>query len=217
MIHTLGRIQRRARVKRGGDEEQLELVKVPIVNCTHPSELNYTEQAVLKEHNTLRAMHASTPAMCYSKLLESAAQAYVTTLAAQNTANTTTSTGLLTYDKNNTFFGENVCEVSNEMLTRRGSTWAMRKCIKTWYWDEEDLYNYWVPQLDFLEVFASFTQVVWRSSTKVGCSYAAGANKVYVSCRYFTMGNLIGDDADRLYIDNVMQRVDDDFDNGHEY
>lgn len=32
------------RVKRGGDEEQLELVKVPIVNCTHPSELNYTEQ-----------------------------------------------------------------------------------------------------------------------------------------------------------------------------
>jgi len=44
-----------------------------------------------------------------------------------------------------------------------------------------------------------FTQVVWKTSTKLGCGIGKGNRGVYVCCQYLEAGNYMGE-----YTKNVM-------------
>ncbi|MCI4590215.1 CAP domain-containing protein [Sphingobium sp. BYY-5] len=39
---------------------------------------------------------------------------------------------------------------------------------------------------------AHYTQMIWRSTQKLGCALAAGASSDYLVCRYFPAGNIFG-------------------------
>lgn len=63
---------------------------------------------------------------------------------------------------------------------------------------EEQQYNW--AKADFSETTGHFTQLVWKSTTKVGCgavncsnSAADGANGWLLFCEYTPPGNVVGD------------------------
>lgn len=69
--------------------------------------------------------------------------------------------------------------------------------IGAWY-DEIKKYNYQDPV--FSESTGHFTQMVWKSSTKVGCAskQCGGSVGEYVVCEYNPAGNFIGDFAQNV-------------------
>ena len=75
--------------------------------------------------------------------------------------------------------------------------------IEMWY-NEEKLYNYDNPGATDFEKIGHFTQLVWASTTTVGCGKAtcskgspfSGGTWQYVVCRYSPAGNVIGSGAD---------------------
>ena len=72
-----------------------------------------------------------------------------------------------------------------------------------WYYKEEPNYNYSTGKSKNGGVIGHFTQVVWKSTTQIGCAVATGTylayqNSYYVCCNYFPAGNYIGQ-----YVQNV--------------
>ncbi|KAL9977239.1 hypothetical protein ACROYT_G014621 [Oculina patagonica] len=66
-----------------------------------------------------------------------------------------------------------------------------------WY-DEIEYYNYKNPV--FSMNTGHFTQVVWKSTTKLGCGVATKSGKTYVVARYYPPGNY-----NNQYRQNVMR------------
>ena len=141
--------------------------------------------AVLSEHNTYRATHHS-PAMTLDDSLESTAQAWAETLQ----SNRTFFHG--TYEQRNGA-GENLFRILAQPGTMTPEALAER-AVEAWYEEVAD-YNYSNP--GFSVETGHFTQVVWKSSTNLGCGVAVGSEQIagrtadvfYVACHYAPDGN----------------------------
>merc|ERR1719327_622481 len=64
-----------------------------------------------------------------------------------------------------------------------------------WYSEIKD-YDFSNP--GFKPNVGHFTQVVWKSTTKLGCGTASDGPNVYVTCRYDPGGNMMGAFADNV-------------------
>ena len=69
--------------------------------------------------------------------------------------------------------------------------------LKGWYYEEEPHYDYKRGVSKDGGVTGHFTQVVWKSSQKIGCAYSNGKyktynNAYYICCNYFPAGNYYG-------------------------
>lgn len=78
--------------------------------------------------------------------------------------------------------------------------------IDYWY-KEHTQYDYSKP--GWSETTGHFTQIVWKSSTKVGCGVASGIyntyNALWVVCDYLPAGNVvINNDATKSFKENVL-------------
>ena len=76
--------------------------------------------------------------------------------------------------------------------------------VKSWY-DEIEMYHYDRPK--FSHETGHFTQVVWRSTTKLGCAMAKSHGPrggVYLTCNYDPYGNLEG-----AFRENVLPKKPD--------
>ncbi|GLC39800.1 hypothetical protein PLESTM_000943500 [Pleodorina starrii] len=82
----------------------------------------------------------------------------------------------------------------------RGNT-AM-SCVSAtdgWY-NEVSQYKFtrrpWTDNQPNFSNIGHFTQLVWKSSTQLGCGAAKGANNCYVvACHYSPAGNMVGDSS----------------------
>ncbi|MBE9128630.1 MULTISPECIES: CAP family protein [unclassified Coleofasciculus] len=147
----------------------------------------------LSKHNTYRAMHHNDSDMSISDSLNSSAQGWAEKLAA---------TGA--FEHSGGPYGENIYVSYSTGMAPSAATLA-NNAVQSWY-DEVKDYNYTNP--GFSSDTGHFTQVVWKSSTQVGCGAAQGTetidgnqyNAFYVVCQYTPAGNMQGQ-----FPDNVLK------------
>ena len=130
---------------------------------------------MVREHNRWRA-EVGVPNLTWSDSLAAGAQGWANQLAAQG--------GNLVHSSGN--YGEN-------LFGGGGKAWGPTDAVNSWG-SEKQLYNGDpINDTNFMDV-GHYTQMVWRSTTAVGCGVAtsAGGNTVWV-CRYSPPGNMQGE------------------------
>ncbi|QEU60422.1 Pry3 [Kluyveromyces lactis] len=134
------------------------------------SNLSSFASSMLDEHNAKRALHKDTPALSWSDELASYAQNY---------ADGYDCSGSLTHSYGS--YGEN-------LAIGYGTTGA----VDGWY-DEIKDYSYSNPV--YSPGTGHFTQVVWKSTTKVGCGIKQCGDVwgQYIICSYDPAGNMEGE------------------------
>ncbi|AFZ26025.1 Cysteine-rich secretory protein family [Cylindrospermum stagnale PCC 7417] len=144
--------------------------------------------SALSKHNGYRVTHSS-PNMTISDSVNNTAQAWAEYLATNAVLQHSTAS-----QRNNA--GENLYVSYTTASSIAASTLA-DTAVKKWY-DEVSAYNYANP--GFSSQTGHFTQVVWKSSTQLGCGAAQGTKTIngttykafYVVCQYAPAGNMQG-------------------------
>lgn len=133
------------------------------------------QSAMVSGHNNKRSLHESTGSLEWDDTLATYAQNY---------ADNYDCSGDLVHSGGS--YGENLAVGYDDQGT-----------IDAWY-DEIKKYNFDDPS--YSESTGHFTQVVWKSSTKVGCGYkqCGGSVGKYVICSYNPAGNFIGEFAENV-------------------
>ena len=126
---------------------------------------------VLNAHNPLRSA-VGVPPLSYSPPLAASAQAWANYLSRTRACQAEYSSGTL---------GENVYRA-------HGSAVGATEVIQAWGAEKAD---YRQHRCRGGQVCGSYTQVVWKTSTRVGCavSRCAKGDQIWV-CHYFPAGNL---------------------------
>lgn len=131
---------------------------------------------LLSAHNNKRSLHKNTSSLTWSTELETYAQNY---------ADQYDCSGTLVHSGGS--YGENLA-----------LGYGIEGSVDAWY-NEIEYYDYNNP--GYTENAGHFTQVVWKSSTEVGCGIKScgGVWGDYVICSYKSAGNVIGE-----FSENVM-------------
>ncbi len=145
--------------------------------------LSAFQNAILARHNFYRAKHG-VPPLKLDRNLNNAAQQWANTLASTQQFKHSGVAGQ----------GENLYVYGTTATTLPNITTEANKAVDAWY-NEIKYYNYAKP--GFSMATGHFTQVVWQSSTTLGCGIASGKyqqryNGRYVVCRYTPPGNYTG-------------------------
>jgi uncharacterized protein YkwD len=123
----------------------------------------------LSTHNALRAKHG-VPALSWSGKLAGIAQDYANKCV---------------FEHNNSGYGENLAQASDPNVS---------SMINDWYSE--------ISAYDFASGTGNgtghFTQVVWKSTTQVGCGIAQCTDGAILVCNYSPAGNMQG-----AYVENV--------------
>ena len=135
---------------------------------------------MLQMHNHYRARHSASP-LTISQRLNHIAQGYADHLAA---------TGKFEHSGNklgNESTGENLYM---QWISFGKVPVSARDAAKSWY-DEIKLYNFRHPQ--YSEETGHFTQMIWKSTQRLGVGYALSSDgrEVYVVTNYYPAGNII--------------------------
>jgi uncharacterized protein YkwD len=131
----------------------------------------------LRIHNEKRATDRNViaPPLVWDKELATAAEQY-----AQNMADS----GSFNHDSNRGDVGEN--------LYMSTGTAGCQVASEAWY-NEVDNYSPGSPVGGFsIGAVGHYTQMMWKSTKKLGCGAASGRGGTYVVCRYFPAGNIVG-------------------------
>ncbi|QBM89668.1 putative conserved protein YkwD, contains CAP (CSP/antigen 5/PR1) domain [Metschnikowia aff. pulcherrima] len=127
-------------------------------------------KAILDAHNTKRKAH-SAPNLSWSSTLFSYAQNYADSYACG--ASLVHSGGK---------YGENLASGYSSGVA----------ALEAWY-SEGDNYDY-----SAANVFDHFTQVIWKSTTALGCAYKSCGGGLYIICSYDPAGNFGGEGPQNL-------------------
>jgi glioma pathogenesis-related protein 2 len=146
-------------------------------------DLTAFQNAILARHNFYRVKHG-VPPLKLDRTLNNNAQQWATTLASTQQFKHASVKGQ----------GENLYVYGTTARTFPSVTIEANKAVDAWYNEIKD-YNYGKP--GFSMGTGHFTQVVWKSTTTLGCGIATGKyqqrfNGRYVVCRYTPPGNYLG-------------------------
>lgn len=159
------------------------------------AEPNGDEQTLLNAHNGSRDKHC-VPALTWSAQLAATAQAWVNRCTRDPLY-----PSLFAHDPQRGWTGENLAW---------GPSLTAQQAQELWY-KEISNYNFAAPV--YSSAVGHFTQLVWRSTTQIGCAMATCGGTVLWSCRYSPPGNMnvqVGPDvtaqkAQQSLIQNVLK------------
>lgn len=164
--------------------EQLSVIQAPPPEKTVDSTFIKT---ILSKHNYYRSIHRS-PDLVIDRALNDKAQAWAEQIA---------SSGELAHSNQDqrSGSGENLF-VSYTTENSIAPDTLANSTMQNWYEKEVSQYNYDSP--GFSQITGHFTQVVWKSTTQLGCGTAKGTktlgdqtyNAFYVVCNYAPAGNV---------------------------
>ncbi|GEQ72687.1 hypothetical protein JCM33374_g6374 [Metschnikowia sp. JCM 33374] len=127
-------------------------------------------KAILDAHNTKRASHSASALSWSAALFD----------YAQNYANSYTCGSMLIHSGGK--YGENLAYGYSSGVA----------ALEAWY-SEGTGYDY-----ANANVLDHFTQVIWKSTTKLGCAYKSCGGGLYVICSYDPAGNFVGEESANL-------------------
>ncbi|MBS1627671.1 MAG: hypothetical protein JSR09_09480 [Bacteroidetes bacterium] len=134
-------------------------------------------KAILTEHNFYRKQ-IQVASLQWSDILSKEAEQYALQLAKTNTFKHST-------NRNNE--GEN-------LWMGTANAYTIKDMLGSWTEEAKDfVYNIFPNCSKNGNVVGHFTQIVWRTTTQVGCAIATNGNNDYLVCRYFPAGNWIGE------------------------
>jgi len=159
------------------------------------------EEACLTAHNKVRALHTDTPPLVYDAQLASEAADWALRLTAM---------GRLQHSAD-TQYGENLyADVTRSSPFDAPTAASPAQAVYAWYSESFEYMPYdYNDEMNSGRATSEFTQVVWKSTTKVGCGVAFiddGYNYMhtYIVARYDVAGNMYGD-----YVANVKPMKSD--------
>ncbi|GIL60675.1 hypothetical protein Vafri_15207, partial [Volvox africanus] len=172
----------------------------PSSSSPSPSSLNTTAGCfdaadALAEHNKDRALHGC-PALTWNENLAKGAQTWAQTLAAT----------CALYHSGGRNYGESLYGKSSSSRSHFfAKDMLCTPAVKIWYGEVKKYIFSTTPWTDNQANFANighFTQVVWKSTTQVGCGAALGDDDycLIVVCRYSPPGNFV---LDPSFLENV--------------
>lgn len=155
-------------------------------------DLSAFRNSALAKHNTYRSTHHS-PNLTLDNSLNSGSQAHAESLL---------STGQMVHssDSKNYHLGENLFYFQGPTVD---AATVANKAVDAWY---QEAANYDYNNPGFTLETGHFTQVVWKSTTAIGCGVASGPSgypgmfKYYVVCQFAPAGNVYG-----AYPGNVLK------------
>ncbi|KAK7424484.1 hypothetical protein QQX98_000449 [Neonectria punicea] len=150
-------------------------VETAAAEVSSDSSLTADQQAALDAHNAARSA-VGNPDLVWDATLASGAQEWATHLVSLGTLEHSGSSGL----------GEN-------LYMQYGTDSPYANAVAAFV-DEKSSYNgETISETNYL-TFGHYTQVIWKSTTKVGMAIASGTNgETYVVARYSPPGNYIGE------------------------
>ncbi|XP_053688538.1 Golgi-associated plant pathogenesis-related protein 1-like [Sabethes cyaneus] len=132
------------------------------------------EDAVLEEHNRLRARHSAAPLRLNASMSQYA-QEWANNLASRNTMQ----------HRSNNRYGENLYASFGK------SEITGEEAVRSWY-DEIKYYRFGQSNPGNFSQVGHFTQLVWKGSQQLGVGKARNGNNIYVVCNYDPPGNYSG-------------------------
>jgi uncharacterized protein YkwD len=130
-------------------------------------------QAWLDAHNKQRAIHC-VPALTWSNEVAASAQAWANQC---------------------TFSHEGQHVYGENLFWGTAGAYSPDSAVTSWY-GENSNYSYATPV--FSQATGHFTQVIWKSTTAIGCATARCGDKDYFVCRYSPPGNVAGQFAENV-------------------
>ncbi len=132
---------------------------------------------ILKIHNNERAAVSVTP-LVWSNTLAADAKSWAEHLAKIGTLQHSTGNG----------YGENLSFRSD---SRGPSAISTASLLQGWV-NEKNGYSVHPFQWPGDKAQGHYTQMVWKTTTKIGCGIATSGNSVYLACQYTPQGNIQG-------------------------
>lgn len=152
----------------------LLLASVLVFAAAFSARAQNTPQDYLAVHNAARAA-VGVPPMVWDARVASYAVYYANTLRASCRLVHSSGSG----------YGEN-------LFWGSGKEWTAREAVQSWVNEKRD-YNYASNSCTPGRMCGHYTQVVWRSSVRVGCARVKCFNgAIIISCNYSPPGNYIG-------------------------
>jgi len=152
----------------------LALAAVSSVTATNPAYTAY--------HNNYRQLHNAT-LFSYDATVAASAQSWANSMSPNGAGCSTHSSG--------TGYGENLAWTSSSTPTADVS---YLDSVQSWYSEVKD-WSFSTSAGTSSAATGHFTQVVWASSTKVGCGRTQGSGGTCTVCQYDPPGNYVGDYA----------------------
>lgn len=155
-----------------------------------------TSLACVGAHNTKRNQHKDTPALSWNSNLARGSESWAIHLA---DINTDTNNINLIHSESSGNYGENIYYSGSS----RNTVKTCSDAVTPWY-DEERYYDWNNPgnSNTARKAIGHFTQVVWKSTTEVGCGVAKIVlgffTLTFVVCRYSPAGNVSGQYGDNV-------------------
>ncbi|MCJ7766270.1 MAG: CAP domain-containing protein [Thiovulaceae bacterium] len=165
-----------------------------LLSCLYAAEIKVDADAITKAHNDLRAEYGS-PALVYSKNLENQAQKWATTLQ-KNGCTMVHSQG----GTGENLFWASAYKSADSKDEKGNLVWHRflqkvneKEVVQAWY-DEEKWYDYKNNSCQQKRACGHYTQVIWETTTELGCAAAAcsDGSQVWV-CEYAPPGNIVGE------------------------
>lgn len=91
------------------------------------------------------------------------------------------------HDQNNKLYGENLYALYGQDTISHDQ--HMINAVNAWY-NEISMYNF--ANQGFTEQTGHLTAMIWKASNEIGCFVKSCQGFVYVGCRYYPAGNVIG-------------------------
>lgn len=174
----------------GGEDTAATPTPTPAATAPTPTPVDTLASNLLDQHNSVRrAEHAGLPDLTWSNELAAFAQTWATHLANDNNCGLTHRSGS-ERQLGGATTGENLFAgwVSSAYS---GYRWSAADVIASWSGEKAD-YDFATKSCAAGKACGHYTQIVWKTTTAVGCGRARCAQGEVWVCNYLPAGNYVG-------------------------